>query len=138
MPIMAEHRWLYPIDWPELSKLIRFGRAEGRWEHCRRPHGRRVYHLGYGRWWDADRRHWRDGRGRRVRTPEHGVAAIVRVTRVYIACAHLNHDPTDNAARNLAALCQRCHMLHDRPHHLAQRWITYRRRWAAGDLFLGP
>jgi hypothetical protein len=29
-------------------------------------------------------------------------------------------------------------MLHDRPHHLAQRWITYRRRWAAGDLFLGP
>ena len=34
--------------------------------------------------------------------------------------------------------CQRCHMLHDRPHHLAQRWITYRRRLAAGDLFLGP
>jgi hypothetical protein len=29
-------------------------------------------------------------------------------------------------------------MLHDRPHHLAQRWITYRRRLAAGDLFLGP
>jgi hypothetical protein len=29
-------------------------------------------------------------------------------------------------------------MLHDRPHHLAQRWITYRGRLAAGDLFLGP
>jgi hypothetical protein len=29
-------------------------------------------------------------------------------------------------------------MLHDRPHHLAQRWITYRRRTADGDLFLGP
>jgi len=29
-------------------------------------------------------------------------------------------------------------MLHDRPHHLAQRWITYRRRLAVGDLFLGP
>ena len=28
-------------------------------------------------------------------------------------------------------------MLHDRPYHLAQRWITYRRRYAAGDLFLG-
>src|SRR5208337_3920801 len=28
--------------------------------------------------------------------------------------------------------------LHDRPHHLAQRWITYRRRSAVGDLFLGP
>jgi hypothetical protein len=25
-------------------------------------------------------------------------------------------------------------MLHDRPQHLAQRWITYRRRHALGDL----
>jgi hypothetical protein len=39
--------------------------------------------------------------------------------------------------RNLRALCQRCHMLHDRPHHLAQRRITYRQRLAVGDLFLG-
>jgi len=29
-------------------------------------------------------------------------------------------------------------MLHDRPHRLAQRRITYRRRSAVGDLFLGP
>jgi hypothetical protein len=29
-------------------------------------------------------------------------------------------------------------MLHDRPRHLEQRWITYRRRLAVGDLFLGP
>jgi len=28
-------------------------------------------------------------------------------------------------------------MLHDRPHHLAQRWVIYRRRLAVGDLFLG-
>jgi hypothetical protein len=29
-------------------------------------------------------------------------------------------------------------VLHDVPHHTRQRWLTYRRRWAAGDLFLGP
>jgi hypothetical protein len=34
--------------------------------------------------------------------------------------------------KNLSALCQRCHMLHDRPHHLAQRWITYPRLEAGG------
>jgi len=67
MPIMAEHRWLYPIDWPELSRLIRFGRAKGRCEHCQRPHGARVFHLGDGRWWDANRRQWRDGRGHPAR-----------------------------------------------------------------------
>jgi hypothetical protein len=51
--------------------------------------------------------------------------------------AHLDSDPTNNRLKNLRALCQRCHMLHDRPHHLVQRWITYRRRLAVGDLFLG-
>ena len=60
------------------------------------------------------------------------------MTRVVLAAAHLDSDPTNNRMKNLRALCQRCHMLHDRPHHLAQRWITYRRRLAAGDLFLGP
>jgi hypothetical protein len=25
----------------------------------------------------------------------------------------------------------------DRPFHLAERWLTYRRRWAIGDLFFG-
>jgi len=39
--------------------------------------------------------------------------------------------------RNLRSLCQRCHLVHDRPYHRAQRWITYRRRYATGDLFLG-
>jgi hypothetical protein len=61
-----------------------------------------------------------------------------RMTRVVLAAAHLDSDPTNNRLKNLRALCQRCHMLHDRPHHLAQRWITYRRRSAVGDLFLGP
>jgi hypothetical protein len=59
------------------------------------------------------------------------------MTRVVLAAAHLDSDPTNNRMKSARA-CQRCHMLHDRPHHLAQRRITYRRRLAAGDLFLGP
>ena len=62
----------------------------------------------------------------------------MRMTRVVLAAAHLDHDPTNNRLRNLRSLCQRCHMLHDRPHHLAQRRITYLLRRARGDLFLGP
>jgi hypothetical protein len=30
MPIRREHRFFYPIDWPQLSAVIRFGRAQGR------------------------------------------------------------------------------------------------------------
>jgi hypothetical protein len=29
MPIRRHHRWLYPIDWRELSASIRFRRARG-------------------------------------------------------------------------------------------------------------
>jgi hypothetical protein len=139
MPIRPQFRWFYPIDWRELSAVIRFERAQGHCEHCARPHGRIVICLGDGRWWDAERSAWRDGQGRLLR---HGLEIIslaeIRSTRVYLATAHLDHDPANNRWRNLKALCQRCHLLHDRDEHRRQRWLTLRMRKALGDLFLGP
>jgi hypothetical protein len=61
-----------------------------------------------------------------------------RMTRVVLAAAHLDSDPTNNRLMNLRAFCQRRRKLRDGPHRLAQRWITYRRRSAIGDLLLGP
>src|SRR6185503_19506099 len=46
MPIHARYRWFYPIDWPQLSAVIRFRRAQGKCEGCGRPHGTTVCHLG--------------------------------------------------------------------------------------------
>ena len=167
MPIRPQFRYLYPIDWPQLSKLIRFGRARGRCEGCGRPHMHKVRHLGDGRWWDEDRQTWRDGRGRllphlvmndnvaepptldlflesRLEEPAGGqrrplltvdLLSKVRVTKVVLATAHLDHDTTNSAPRNLKALCQRCHMIHDRPEHRRRRWLTLRMRKALGDLF---
>ena len=148
MPIARENRWLYPIDWRELSRLIRFTRAKGRCERCGRPHGADVTHLGDGTWWDAERGRWRDGRGRRVRgmpSPEvleaqqpslEGLGSLLQlpVTRVVLAGCHLDHDPSHNRPRNLAALCQRCHMLHDAPEHRRTRWRKAFGRRASGDL----
>ena len=140
MPIRREHRFFYPIDWRELSAVIRFGRAKGRCEGCGRPHGQAVFCLADGRWWDARAASWRDGTGRIVCT-EAGiddVLATVRTTRVVLATAHRNHDTADNHPANLAAWCQRCHMIHDRPEHVRRRWLTVFRRKALGDLFGGP
>jgi len=61
----------------------------------------------------------------------------MRRTRVVLAAAHLDHDPSNNRRGNLKSLCQRCHLIHDRPQHLAPRRITYLLRRALGDLFLG-
>jgi 5-methylcytosine-specific restriction endonuclease McrA len=62
----------------------------------------------------------------------------LRCTHIVLAAAHLDHNPTNNRPSNLKALCQRCHLLHDRKEHRRRRRITYRRRWALGDLFEGP
>jgi len=41
----------------------------------------------------------------------------------------------NNDDANLVALCQRCHVNHDRPEHRRRRWRTLFRRRADGDLF---
>ncbi len=138
MPIRPALRPLYPPNWRALSARVRFERAQGRCQICGRPHLANLRCLPDGRWFDAAAQTWRDRRGRPARWPTLLDATQFRTTRVVLAAAHLDHDPTHNRLRNLRALCQRCHLQHDRPHHRAQRWITCRTRYALGDLFLGP
>jgi hypothetical protein len=137
MPIRAELRSLYPPHWKALSHQVRFERAGGRCQTCNRPHGMQLQCMPDGRWFDPTHGLWRDRRGRTARWPDLIETIQIRTTRVVLAAAHLDHNPTHNQLRNLRSLCQRCHMLHDRPHHLVQRWITYRQRSALGDFFLG-
>ncbi|MEA2741838.1 MAG: hypothetical protein QOG73_2326 [Acetobacteraceae bacterium] len=137
MPIRREFRALYPPDWAELSRRIRFERAGGRCQRCHRPHLAEIRCLPDGRWFDETTRTWRNRRGRPARWPDLIDVIDVRLTRVVLAAAHLDNNPGNNRDSNLRGFCQRCHMLHDRPFHLAQRRLTYRRRWAIGDLFLG-
>ena len=138
MPIRREHRYFYPIDWTQLSATVRFQRAGGACETCGRPHGRIVYCLGDGRWWDAAVGAWRDGQGQTLSTlPTIEDLGAIRSTRVVLATAHRDHDTANNADANLAAFCQRCHMNHDRPEHQRRRWRTLFRRRAMGDLFRG-
>jgi hypothetical protein len=108
MPIRREYRWFYPIDWPQLSAAIRFGRANGRCEHCRRPHGRLIFHLGDGRWWDDEAATWRNGRGRALSLLTQPLASEddrILTTKVVLATAHLDHNPSNNKRRNLKAYC---------------------------------
>ena len=44
-----------------------------------------------------------------------------RFVTIVLTIAHLNHTPGDDRDENLKALCQRCHLVHDKGHHKETR-----------------
>lgn len=99
MPIRPENRARYPRDWKDISRRIRFERAESRCEcmgHCGLHSARRC-------------------------VEEHGKKAIYARGIVILTVAHLNHQPEDVGELNLLAMCQRCHLRYDARHHLETR-----------------
>jgi hypothetical protein len=57
-----------------------------------------------------------------------------RQPRVVLTIAHLDHDTTNNADDNLAALCQRCHLTYDAELHANNARRTRERK--SGQLML--
>ncbi|SNB67712.1 hypothetical protein SAMN07250955_10625 [Arboricoccus pini] len=138
MPIHPDLRWYYPIDWPLISRRIRFDRAKGRCEWCGRPDRVPLSQLPDGRWFDEEQRRWRGDKGEEAPWPDFVEYTHVVLRRFVLSTAHLDHNPGNSRKENLAALCQRCHLRHDRPEHGRRRAITIRLRRALGDLFDGP
>jgi hypothetical protein len=56
---------------------------------------------------------------------------------VVLACCHARHDPRESDLRLLVAACNACHLRLDREWHRRQRWVTWRSRYAIGDLLEG-
>jgi glyoxylase-like metal-dependent hydrolase (beta-lactamase superfamily II) len=116
MPIRPSERHRYPKDWKSIRQRI-LERAGDRCEFCGVENG-------------AIGRRKRDGSFERF--PGTGVEAAalnaIRLTRIVLTIAHLDHTPENNANDNLRALCQRCHLAHDRPHHLRNARVTRLRK----------
>jgi hypothetical protein len=138
MPIRKDMRYFYPIDWRILSREIRFRRAGGRCERCRRPHGIAIRQLADGRWWDPREAMWRDDHGDPAAWPDIDDYQHFSVKTYHLSVAHLDHDPTNSMSGNLKALCQRCHLGHDRINNLATRRRRHRARLAIRDLLAHP
>lgn len=109
----------YHPDWKAISLRIRKERAGDRCEWCGRANGS-MWMRGPG-----DRDEWQPA-AEGMEADE--LAAIgYRFTRVVLTVAHVDHDKTNNDESNLAALCQRCHLNHDRKQHAENR--RYGRNW---------
>jgi hypothetical protein len=116
VPIRPENRARYPKDWPAISQRIRYQRAGNRCEEC----GVENHQLGgrdsQGRWHPALPT---GDNGLRLTWPEPGSEAWcegglrLRIVRIVLTVAHLDHAPENCADENLRAWCQRCHNLYD-------------------------
>lgn len=135
MPIRPENRDRYPADWPTISQRIRYERAENRCEGCGVANHQLGGRTADGRWHAAQTL---DCSGRK---PEAGTWAWcegghhLRIVRIVLTVAHLDHTPENCDDDNLRAWCQRCHNRYDRKHR--QAGVEKRRREGAAvaDLF---
>jgi hypothetical protein len=128
----------YPADWSDISRRIR-ERAGNRCEWCGVANGAHGY---------------RDESGAFVDTslPEfdHQMLRWLgrKLFRIVLTTAHLGvdlpdgrlgdqRDKSDCRDENLAALCQRCHLNHDRDEHAFNAaWTRRRKRIEAGQMEL--
>ena len=69
------------------------------------------------------------------RLAHHGRPHPVTGSTVVLTVAHLDHMPEHCTDDNLAAMCQRCHLTYDQPHHRKNRAHRRRSLLAIRDLF---
>ena len=69
------------------------------------------------------------------RLARHGQPHPVTGSTVVLTVAHLDHVPKNCLDDNLAAMCQRCHLTYDQPHHRQNAARRRRSQYALRDLF---
>lgn len=132
MPIRPETKHLYPKNWKEISNYIRFTRAKGKCEWCGAEHGFSGYRDKAGAFVpEVDREGNYIGDGSCCMAD--GDMLPKAVLKIVLTTAHIDHDPTNNDQANLAALCQRCHLNHDREQHKENAEATRFRKKAEAD-----
>lgn len=148
MPIKPENRTRYPTDWKQISWTIK---ERARWK-CQHP-GCRAKQYSVGRWfsdsngvftWKSHADYASNYTEARQFAAEYsyalfgdGPADQSPVIVIVLTVAHLNHQPEDCRPENLAAMCQRHHLAHDREHHKASAWRTRKSKARTADLFGG-
>lgn len=134
MPIRPENKHRYPKDWKRVRERI-LKRANWRCEHpgCRARHGVTGY--------------WRNGLFHRLPevlwdagyTAGDTVACEngekLKIIKIVLTIAHLDHTPENCADENLRAWCQRHHLAYDAEHHKVTAYRTRMEAAQTADLF---
>jgi hypothetical protein len=125
MPI--KDKTLYPKDWPEIRKRI-LEREGHKCKFCALENGAVGYRDKEGVFHYSEAYLLTKQRG-------YGFYQTSGYLKIVLTVAHLNHDTKDNSDINLASLCQRCHLNHDKHFHKANAAQTRRKKKGLQELF---
>lgn len=141
MPIRPENVHRYPKDWPQIRARI-ISRAGNCCERCAVVNHRLGGRLPDGTFCpampeeDMLRLKWPlPGSVSWCAPPGRERWEKLRIIRIVLTVAHLDHQPENCEPSNLLALCQRCHLAHDADHHAQTRYRTRREGRASEDMF---
>jgi 5-methylcytosine-specific restriction endonuclease McrA len=139
VPIKPENKHRYPKDWPGVRRRI-LERARHRCEFCG-VHNGALGGRHKGEWFKA---HQVGEKMLRLEWPKPGEHAmcsngerqlVLRIVRIVLTIAHLDHVPENCSDDNLKALCQKCHLTYDAEMHAQEARITRHKRKAVAELF---
>lgn len=134
MPIRPENRGRYPRDWKDIRERI-LRRALWRCEHP----GCGALHRDVG-WWRGETfvpmgRALRDAGAQAGDVIACFDGSTIKLIRIVLTIAHLDHTPENCADANLRAWCQRHHLAYDREHHARTAYATRKRAAYTVDMF---
>jgi hypothetical protein len=123
MPIKPENKHRYPADWKAVRQRI-LARARYRCEQpgCRARHGvtgywhKSLFHPLPDALWAAGYK-----AGDEVACDD---GVTLKVIKIVLTIAHLDHTPENCADDNLRAWCQRHHLAYDQAHHAQSAYMT--------------
>ena len=124
MPIRLEEKARYPKNWKDIRAHI-LERANNKCERCS------VKNHVYGYWKGET---FQELEGEPTQQWDAMTLDGIKIIRIVLTVAHLDHIPENCADNNLQALCQRCHNRLDMPSRVAGR--KERKEMAIGQMKL--
>ncbi len=103
----------YPADWLSDIRPRILERDGNCCKFCQVPNGETVQRSSSGHYMRADGEAY-DGRTGALLVNEDDDWPPERKVRIVLTIAHLDHALVDHSDENLAALCQQCHLRHDK------------------------